>query len=469
MGYFAENFDYVLEGIEAINEAYFGKTKDVLAIEKAFHDLRAPYIEKSSQSQFLNLDTYTPKLANDPNKRKLEKTIMKAFGFSDACIQIENSGMNNAETMSSSMSIDLGSQKLYKSAKKASSKKNGFKFDKNDDIVFLEIMYSGVILNPNITDAELTAITLHEIGHNFSPAAERGCKVVYRFPALAMILRIVSDICGQIAAYSFAGFRVVVDPVSIACQTIMSILEASNAGKKVVINIKGLEKNIIADLSKVSPGFIKFIGNLMTGKAIAGEVMNSVSYLMKYSNIPTLASLPINVIKWIGGALGNPSGYSDEKFADAFPRMYGYGAELISALQKLSNSSNYAAEEIVDKNLPILPAIYNLYMLPFNICAHTFDEHPDDFDRYNFIISDIQKELDKTDLDPKKKKQIMQDAKDMKDEYEKYQDNMVKLNKNGAYGLYSKVVLKLFGGTLKSKVKGTHVNKDIDKFIDELD
>ena len=142
MGYFAENFDYVLEGIEAINEAYFGKTKDVLAIEKAFHDLRAPYIEKSSQSQFLNLDTYTPKLANDPNKRKLEKTIMKAFGFSDACIQIENSGMNNAETMSSSMSIDLGSQKLYKSAKKASSKNidaSIIKYSTNTDTLNAEV------------------------------------------------------------------------------------------------------------------------------------------------------------------------------------------------------------------------------------------------------------------------------------------------------------------------------------------
>ena len=63
----------------------------------------------------------------------------------------------------------------------------------------------------------------------------------------------------------------------------------------------------------------------------------------------------------------------------------------------------------------------------------------------------------------------MQDAKDMKEEYEKYKANMVKINKNGAYGLYSKVVLKLFGGTLKSKIKGTHVNDDIDKFIDELD
>ena len=36
MGYFAENFDYVLEQVEAINEAYFGKTKEVLAIEKLF-------------------------------------------------------------------------------------------------------------------------------------------------------------------------------------------------------------------------------------------------------------------------------------------------------------------------------------------------------------------------------------------------------------------------------------------------
>ena len=58
MGYFAENFDIVLEQVEAINEAYFGKTKEVYDIEKALHNLRAPYIEKSSQSQFFNLDSF---------------------------------------------------------------------------------------------------------------------------------------------------------------------------------------------------------------------------------------------------------------------------------------------------------------------------------------------------------------------------------------------------------------------------
>ena len=81
MGYFAENFDYVLEQVEAINEAYFGKTKEVYDIEKALHNLRAPYITDKDNfgGQFLNLDTYTPKLQSDPNKRKLEKAIINEF------------------------------------------------------------------------------------------------------------------------------------------------------------------------------------------------------------------------------------------------------------------------------------------------------------------------------------------------------------------------------------------------------
>ena len=45
MGYFAENFDIVLEQIEAINEAYFGKTKEVYDIEKALHNLILEDIE----------------------------------------------------------------------------------------------------------------------------------------------------------------------------------------------------------------------------------------------------------------------------------------------------------------------------------------------------------------------------------------------------------------------------------------
>ena len=473
MGYFAENFDYVLEQIEAINEAYFGKTKEVYDIEKALHNLRAPYITKKDNfgGQFLNLDTYTPKLQSDPNKRKLEKAIMNAFGFSDANIFIENSGANNAVTYSSSMSIDLGSDKLFKSAKKASSKTNGFKFSKEDDVIFMMVLYTGMLVNPEYTDAELTAIILHEIGHNFSPVAERGCKVIYKFPALAVLLRTIADVAGKVAGFAQFGIKTIVDISSIASSIISQLILASNTSKKLMIKIDDLGNKIMVEFENTSPSISKMIGSISTFFNIGKEAMNSAKYVKKYNKLGNMNanSFILNLTTWLVSSLGNPTGYADEKFADSFPRMYGYGPELISGLAKLDTQSNSAVEYIADNYFPLLPAIYGVYNLPFMLAKITFDEHPQKFDRFNFAISDIEKELARTDLDPKTKKKIKQDAIEMKKEYEKYQKSMLKLNKNSAYNLYSAITIKLFGGSLKSKVASRNVNKDIDKFIDELD
>ena len=472
MGYFADNFDIVLEQVEAINEAYFGKTKEVYAIETALHNLRAPYITKKDNfgGQFLNLDTYTPKLQLDPNKRKLEKAIMNAFGFSDANILIENSGANNAATLPSSMSIDLGSDKLFKSAKKASSKANGFKFSKEDDVIFMMVLYTGMLVNPDYTDAELTAIILHEIGHNFSPVAERGCKVLYKFPALAVLLRTIADVAGKVAGFAQFGIKTIVDISSIASSIISQLILASNTGKKLMINMDDLGNKIMVELENISPTIVKMIESIYTFFNVGREAKNSASYINKYKNIGNMNAnkFILNLTIWLVSSLGNPTGYADEKFADSFPRMYGYGPELISVLAKLGTQSNSAAEYFVDNYFPLLPAIYGVYNLPFMLAKITFDEHPQKFDRFNFVISDIEKELARTDLDPKTKKKIKQDAIEMKKEYEKYQNSMLKLNKISAYNLYSAITIKLFGGSLKSKVVSRNVNKDIDKFIDEL-
>ena len=56
----------------------------------------------------------------------------------------------------------------------------------------------------------------------------------------------------------------------------------------------------------------------------------------------------------------------------------------------------------------------------------------------------------------------------MKEEYDKYIKNISKLGKTMSYGLYTSVVNKLFGGTIKGKIKARHVNDDINKFFDEL-
>ena len=469
MGYFAENFDIVLEQVQPINEAYFGKTKEVYAIEKAIHDFRFPYLQKAGEtSQFLNIDTYSPKMNSDPNKKKLEKAISNCFGFSEASIDIIQSAQNNAATMPSSFSVDLGSDKLYRSAKKSSSKKTGFKFDKNDGIIFMMQIYAGMFLNKNFTDAELTAILLHEIGHNFSPVAERGCKVAYKFPAIAVMLVILSQIASQIAAYGVMGVKVIVDIPSIVGSVIGNILSSSNAGKKIIITIDDIGDKIVADLEKVSPGFVNFLRGFVTAANVSSEVLGSISYIQGILSPVSLASLPINFIAWIVQSLGRPTGYADEKFADAFPRMYGYGPDFISGLSKLTEESNSTAEQILNGVIPALPALNSVYMLPFYMLSSACDEHPLDIDRFNFALNDVQEELNRTDLSPKTKKIIMQDAKNMKAEYDKYYNNLTKLDKRFGMGIYQKIVQSVFGGSIKSKTKARHVNDDINKFFDEL-
>ena len=168
--------------MQIVNEAYFGKTKEVLAIEQAVHDLRAPYIKDYDHT--LNMDTYTPRINRDPNKQKLQEAICDAFGFSDALFQITSSTEALFGTESTSFCVDLNSKKMN-TALRATSK--GFRYDKSANILFVMTCSTGVLTDSELTDAEITAGILHEIGHNFSPAVSRGVYAVSMFPAITWV------------------------------------------------------------------------------------------------------------------------------------------------------------------------------------------------------------------------------------------------------------------------------------------
>ena len=80
------------------------------------------------------------------------------------------------------------------------------------------------------------------------------------------------------------------------------------------------------------------IGSISTFFNIGKEAMNSAKYVKKYNKLGNMNanSFILNLTTWLVSSLGNPTGYADEKFADSFPRMYGYGPELISGLAKAS-------------------------------------------------------------------------------------------------------------------------------------
>jgi hypothetical protein len=476
MGYFSETYDAVYS-TQVLNEIYFGKTKEVLAIEKAIHDLRAPYV--SDVPSYRNLDSYVGRMNTDPNKQKLAKAICDAFGFQDASLWIIESMSSNAGTISTSGSIDLGSEKLARSAKSASSRRSGYKFDKADGIVFFCEIYSSLLSNSMYSDAEVTAVLLHEIGHNFTPTTERGARVICAFPGLMQIFATIAYILDGITK-EVVGNRKVnwITLPSITGFIIARIIMQSNSSRKGLSNFdKGLTK-IMNKLKKDNPAVVTVIGAGSFISALKNEILNSLDYLEKlvdYLDKPNYANIPLNLILSMVRSIMKPFGYADEKFADSFPRMYGYGEELITGLEKMSNESDTAAQYVVNKTpLRILEVAHSIYLLPYTVIFSTFDEHPTNLDRAQFMVKDLQKELNDpaNTLSPATKKQMMQDAEDIQKAYDEYIKNMNSLDAHSrglGRNIWQMTMSKVFGGTLKSKIKGTHVNDDINAFFDDLD
>jgi DNA-binding ferritin-like protein (Dps family) len=184
----------------------------------------------------------------------------------------------------------------------------------------------------------------------------------------------------------------------------------------------------------------------------------------------------LNTALYALSAIARPFGYADEKFADSFPRMYGYGEELVSALGKLENQPDSVADYAMSSN-PIgrgLQAAYSVYLLPYAMISYALDPHPMNIDRAQYLVKDLKDELNDPNnhLSPATKKQMMKDAEDIQKAYDEYMDNMMTLkgiNKNMGFNIYQQVLTRIFGGSLKGKVVAKNVNTDINRFFDDID
>jgi Zn-dependent protease with chaperone function len=401
----------------------------------------------------------------------VEDAICDAFGFSDTYINIVNSYENNSSTMPTSFAIDLGSNKLIKSAKRASSKTKGYRFDPKDQIVFTITMYSGMLLNPVYTDAEITAVTLHEIGHNFTATSERSTRILAYVPALSTLLRATADIVAQVLTYAAQGI-IAIGAVPAAVQIFITcIISESNSLKNLNGRIGRLIDNWLKDLEKNNPGAFAIFGGLSVWRSMYLDILAGMQYVNKLFPNPLL--LPLQAISGFANSIGRPAGYADEKFADAFPRMYGYGAENISALNKMDIQPSSSMEKVADQIAGPVQAISSIYTTPFYMVVYMFDEHPYTSDRAKFMLEDLKSELnDKScTLSPTTKKQMIKDAGKIQKELDTYLDSAATIKASKAVGLraWENAMQTIFGGSIKSKIKSRHVNDDINAFFDDLD
>ena len=379
------NINESKNNLQAINEVYFGKTKEILAIEKQLDLVRNKYMNRYLTNIFVN---------NDPDLLKLNRMIEDYFGFGCFSLNIINEPIVNGFTMPIDNRIGLKNQI---SKKYLIVDKGTFKFNKSADYTCMVYIYSGVMFNPAFTTGEVMSVILHEIGHNFYSALNNE----------------YNGIMTNVYTYSCFILRLLIG-IKNPSLAIKNILYSSDLIVKTKENIK----KYLRENDSITQ---KIIDTIVWAKNIVEQVkglkfklldLGSLGILpMIYATINTTMYLsPIELL-----ITGFPlkRGYAFERTADNFATMYGYGPDNISFFNKAS-SKNINQASLIENIYMKIPIISNIYAINTNLTymiMSCFDEHPVGISRCSDQLNMLKRELEKSDIDPKMKKTIQEDIK----------------------------------------------------------
>ena len=182
-------FDEQAQNVLPLNEVYFGKTKEILRIEKALDSFRNKHMG----------DYFPVHVNSDPDLFEIDRMFEKQFGFGCFCLYIVNQPAPNAFTFPLDMRFDV--KTFGKNDELIVDEKN-FKFNPKSDYACIVGINSGLIFNSDYTTAEVLALILHAIGHNFFASLNRKNGVLCAiFKVLVFIAAITNNIT-LVFAYS---------------------------------------------------------------------------------------------------------------------------------------------------------------------------------------------------------------------------------------------------------------------------
>ena len=415
-----------------LNEAYFGKTKGVLKIEKALGALRRKYM-----GQYFSKD-----INLDPGIDDVCRAIEDAFGFGLVQFEVCIEAGINAFTMPIGTSVDARGSKYMEV-----DTTNGYRYNKQANFAALLYITSGLFLNEAFTDAEITAIMLHEIGHNFTTSA-----IDYNGN-----LNVLNNVL--VGLYTFGVYTVA----------------STNVVKRASINLNNYMAKTFRRLAEVYNSFKSVIGTwsyIIAEYLKFGEFVNGIT--MPFSTmVTTIASNVWSItMRYALFPTRFLTGYDDERFADSFATMYGYGPEMQTALEKLHDRkySVYAMDKFISES-PLIANYIDLFKLPVLFIIYAFDEHPELPARMKNACTQIEYDLKNHHFRPAMKARIKHDLKVMQANLAKYEkiNTDVTENPKAIRDMYYQWLLENFDGDLKHNVFFATKPKEInDSFLSKL-
>ena len=391
-------------GFYPIQEAYFGKTPGIMKCYNAFSKFRSKYV---------GLMSYRPTINTDDDLINFNRAMEEEFGFSLFELYVINSTQMNAYTRY----ITATHFENPKAALRRT--KTGIKYAPEAKLTCIVSIYTGLLLRPEFTDAEVFAIILHEVGHNFQEALSDSITAL--------------TVGGTVMNYLLAILNMLFG----SYDTLVVLLKDQFFGQLVkTINILGAklsrDKGAIGAVVGWCSTFKNAISDTVStlGQAAAG-LIPFTGLLAALQQLPSLA---IN-------RLINPSmaaaRITGEYSADSFPVMYGFGAEMASGLQKMGNARGTLgfADKAIENSF--LNSYYQFNLLPLYVVTGIFDEHPTTLARVKNIVEKSVHELKSQEIDPKLKKQLLAEAKQCQDTFNDIYDKAQHMDKSQKQVFYN--------------------------------
>lgn len=358
--FFAENVEIKKKEIQVpVQEKYFGKDRDTKELENEFRNA----INKKGNYNFI----------------KVQKILEKKFGFNKVIVLVDkNDKTLNANTFYNN--DDVNQAQLVNGEYKL---KPGNKYT-----MFLS--YSGAMFGGAFSPSELTAITLHEVGHHFA------AKVKLLNLNISMIQSFMTGMEQVEKAWKINPDSTSVLKLAIlyAAPGVIYLCCLYNILKYIVVLFDSAITMLTAlDLMVTSEGRAKIFKRLTE---------NTKNLFIRVS--PLLLD-------------------TEEQLADSFAVILGYGPELTSALSKL--------EAQVEEQSWGLQYLNNWYSLPLYVLLGWGDPRTygiQSHARVNIMLRTLSMELKDSSNNDKDVKQILKDLEAIEDQFTIYLEKRDKAN-----------------------------------------
>ena len=395
---------------EILNEKLFARNnKNIKQIDEIFAQIIELVQNDSSEKSKKRLGglIHNTKPINSVKVRKqidvkleqVGKIISKEFGFYYTSLHLDNSFVGiNACTYNQDMLTNATRTDAFNSE----ITDKGIKYTNSPSVrIFLgEGLFSGYF-----EPREITAILLHEIGHQFFLNRN-----VFMF-----ILQYMQHFIFMLSPIGLFG---------------VTMIEAHT------LMLNNMARAI--DSSKLLSSMRLYINNL-------NGYFNLLNIIPFFNLIPTLA---FSVLDQKGKSnfrtldiMGMVTNTTNEKFADNFATSFGYGPDLAKGLEKIQTYRTV-------KDIPLLSILEDVVYLPFKILAYLTDCHPNSVDRCRAQINYVNSQVNSLPNGPMKEA-YKKDVKDMEKILNSMANNVVANDaKSGRVfsSLFNLLSLKLFKG-----------------------